>query len=66
MCAAIVSNTLIVTSFDAIHVLNMTNGSEIWHGGPAGASNPIIVNNPAVGATVYVTDGTGVIALVPM
>ncbi|MBV8170517.1 MAG: PQQ-binding-like beta-propeller repeat protein [Candidatus Eremiobacteraeota bacterium] len=66
MCAALVSNTLVVTSFDGVHLLNIANGADTWHGSVAGASNPIIVNDPAVGATVYVTDGTGVIALVPL
>jgi hypothetical protein len=65
MAAALVSNTLVVTSYNGVHLLNIANGSDMWHGGPTGASNPIIVNDPAVGATVYVIDGTGVIALVP-
>ena len=65
MAAALVSNTLVVTSYDGVHLLNIANGTDMWHGGPTGVSNPIIVNDPAVGATVYVIDGTGVIALVP-
>lgn len=69
MCAALVSNTLILTAFDGLHVLNLANGTEIWHGTVSGAMgtavNPIIVNDPARGATVYVTDNRGVIALVP-
>jgi hypothetical protein len=66
MCAALVSNTLVVTSFDGIHLLKLSDGSEIWHGGPTGTGNPIIVNDPAVGVTVYVTDANGVIAMVPI
>jgi outer membrane protein assembly factor BamB len=65
MFAALGSSTLLVTSFDALHLLNLSTGTEIWHGGAAGASNPVIVSDPALGVTVYVTDGTGVIALVP-
>lgn len=65
IAAALSSNTLVVTSSDGIHLLNLSNGSEIWHGGPSGTSNPIIVNDPTRGATVYVTDSNGVIALVP-
>jgi outer membrane protein assembly factor BamB len=67
MCAALGSSTLLVTSFDGLHLLNLSTGSEIWHGAVAGAvgsvSNPIIVNNPGSGPTVYVTDSRGVIAL---
>jgi len=65
MFAALGSSTLLVTSFDALHLLNLSTGAEIWHGGVAGAANPVIVSDPALGVTVYVTDGTGVIALVP-
>jgi len=65
MAAALVSNTLVVTSYNGVHLINIANGTDLWHGGPTGASNPIIVNDPSVGAKVYVVDGTGVIALVP-
>lgn len=70
MCAALGSNTLLVTSVDgSLHLLKLADGTEIWHGAVAGAvgtvANPVIVNDPARGATVYVTDNRGVIALVP-
>ena len=69
MCAALGSNTLVVAAFDGMHVLNLANGSDLWHGSIAGvqgtAANPVIVNDPALGATVYVTDSRGVIALAP-
>lgn len=70
MCAALGSNTLLVTAVNGnLHLLNLANGNEIWHGGVAGSigtvANPIIVNDPARGATVYVTDTRGVIALIP-
>lgn len=69
MCAALGSNTLVVTANDGVHVLNLANGADLWHGPVAGAqgavSNPVIVNDPARGATVYVTDNRGVIALAP-
>ncbi len=69
MCAALGSNTLLVTGNDGLHVLNLATGAEIWHGAVAGAqgtvANPVIVNNPALGVTVYVTDSRGVIALIP-
>jgi outer membrane protein assembly factor BamB len=65
MAAALVSNTLVVPSFDGVHILNLTNGNDMGHSGPTGTSNPIIVNDPSLGATVYVTDSTGIIALTP-
>jgi len=69
MFAALGSNTLVVTAVDGIHVLRLNNGSDVWHGQVAGAngsaSDPIVVNDPAKGATIYVTDSSGVIALVP-
>ncbi|MDQ6780115.1 MAG: PQQ-like beta-propeller repeat protein [Candidatus Eremiobacteraeota bacterium] len=67
MCAALASNTLVVTANDGLHVLSLANGGALWHGTVAGAQgtvmNPVIVNDPARGATVYVTDNRGVIAL---
>jgi len=69
MCAALGSNTLVVTANDGVHILNLANGADLWHGAIAGAqgtvSDPVIVNDPARGATVYVTDNRGVIALAP-
>ena len=69
MCAALGSSTLLVASYDGLHLLSLSNGSEVWHGTVAGAvgtaTNPIIVNDPATGPTVYLTDSRGVIALVP-
>lgn len=65
ICAAAVSKTLVVTAFDGLHVLSMTNGADLWHGGVAGATNPIIVNDPARGATVYVTTTNALYAYTP-
>lgn len=69
MCAALGSGTLLVASFDGLHLLKLSTGKEIWHGAVAGANgsatNPIIVNDPTRGPTVYLTDYKGVIALVP-
>ncbi|MDQ6766788.1 MAG: PQQ-binding-like beta-propeller repeat protein [Candidatus Eremiobacteraeota bacterium] len=69
MAAAGGSNTLLVASGQNLYVLNLSNGTEIWHGKVAGAvgslENPVIVNDPSRGAVVYVTDGRGVIALIP-
>lgn len=69
MSAALGSATLLVTAYDGLHLMNLANGHEIWHGTVSGAvgtvANPVIVNDPARGAIVYVTDGRGVIALVP-
>jgi hypothetical protein len=67
LAAATGSGTLVVTSGQTIYLLNMENGKQIWSGKVAGAqgvvSNPVIVSEPAHGATVYVTDNRGVIAL---
>lgn len=69
MCAALGSGTLLVASYDGLHLLNLATGAEIWHGAVTGAigtaTNPVIVNDPARGPTVYLTDGRGVIALIP-
>ncbi|MBV8340381.1 MAG: hypothetical protein JO343_10580, partial [Candidatus Eremiobacteraeota bacterium] len=68
MAAALGSNTLLVPAWDGLHLLRLSNGSPVWHGTVAGAGtlvDPVIVNDPARGPTVYVTDGRGVIALVP-
>jgi len=55
MVGAAGSNTLIVCQSDGLHLLNSTNGSEIWSGKPTGMSgvpaNPVIV-----GDTLYVTE----------
>ena len=67
MVAALSSRTLIVTAPDGIHVLSLLNGQDLWHGTPSGISNqignPIIVNDPVKGATLYVTDYQGLYAL---
>lgn len=67
LAAALSSRTLIVTAPDGIHVLSLSTGSDLWHGTPAGTSswigNPIIVNDPVKGATLYVTDYQGLYAL---
>jgi len=69
MAAASGSNTLLVASSQNLYLLNLANGTEIWHGKVAGVvggiENPVIVNDPARGAVVYVTDSRGVIALIP-
>lgn len=69
MAAASGSNTLLVTSGQSLYVLQLSNGAVTWHGKVAGVvggvNNPVIVNDPARGAVVYVTDSRGVIALVP-
>jgi hypothetical protein len=69
MAAASGSGTLLVASNQSLYVLRLSNGTEIWHGKVAGVVggvvNPVIVNDPARGAVVYVTDSRGVIALIP-
>jgi hypothetical protein len=68
MAAALGSGTLLVTARDGLHLLHLSTGSPVWHGTVAGAGtvfNPVIVDDPARGPTVYVTDGRGVIALIP-
>ncbi|HXN08584.1 MAG TPA: PQQ-binding-like beta-propeller repeat protein, partial [Candidatus Acidoferrales bacterium] len=69
MAAATGSNTLLVASNQSLYLLQLSNGTEVWHGKVAGVVgpvyNPVIVNDPARGAVVYVTDSRGVIALVP-
>jgi hypothetical protein len=60
MAAALGSRTLVVTAFDGIHILALGTGVDVWHGRPSGiagnVSNPVIVNDPAKGAVVYVED----------
>jgi hypothetical protein len=67
MAAALSSRTLIVTAPDGFHVISLVNGADLWHGTPSGTSNqvgnPIIVNDPTKGATLYVTDYSGLYAL---
>lgn len=68
MAAALASRTLVVTAFDGVHVLSLADGHDVWHGPVAGSSglgNPIIVNDPATGAIVYVTDFAKLYALIP-
>ena len=68
MAAALGSGTLLVTAWDGLHLLHLSNGAPVWHGTVTGAGtvvDPVIVDDPARGPTVYVTDGRGVIALVP-
>jgi len=69
MVAAAGSNTLLVASNQSLYLLKLSNGTEVWNGKVAGVVgaiyNPVIVNDPARGALVYVTDSRGVIALVP-
>jgi len=53
MAAASGSNTLLVASSQNLYLLNLANGTEIWHGKVAGVvggiENPVIVNDPARG-----------------
>jgi len=67
LAAALSSRTLIVTAPDGFHILSLPTGADIWHGTPSGTSNqignPIIVNDPVKGATLYVTDYAGLYAL---
>lgn len=60
IAAALGSRTLVVTAFDGIHILALGTGVDLWHGRPTGipgyVSNPVIVNDPAKGAIVYVED----------
>jgi hypothetical protein len=69
LAAATGSATLLVASNQSLYVLRLSNGTEIWHGQVAGVVgavvNPVIVNDPARGAIVYVTDSRGAIALLP-
>lgn len=69
MCAALGSSTVLITAYDGLHILRLSDGGQVWHGPVAGvvgvATDPIIVNDPARGAIVYVTDSRGVIALTP-
>ena len=69
IAAALGSRTLVVTASDGIHVLALGTGVDLWHGRVAGvagtAANPVIVNDPARGAIVYVEDYTKLYALAP-
>ena len=62
LAAALASQTLVVTASDGIHVLNMTDGTEVWTGKVPMAAG--FVNNPVlVGKRVYVEDGQALYAL---
>lgn len=67
IAAALGSRTLVVTAFDGIHILALGTGVDLWHGRPSGVpgnvSNPVIVNDPAKGAIVYVEDYNKLYAL---
>jgi hypothetical protein len=67
LAVALSSRTLIVTAPDGFHILSLATGADLWHGTPTGVSNqvgnPIIVNDPVKGATLYVTDYSGLYAL---
>jgi hypothetical protein len=67
MAAALSSRTLVVTAPDGLHILSLATGTDLWHGTPSGVTtqigNPIIVNDPVKGGTVYVTDYQGLYAL---
>jgi hypothetical protein len=67
MVAALSSRTLFVTTSGGMHVLSLATGADLWHGTINGVStyagNPIIVNDPVKGATIYVADYQGLYAL---
>ncbi|HEV7702688.1 MAG TPA: PQQ-binding-like beta-propeller repeat protein [Gemmatimonadaceae bacterium] len=69
IAAALGSRTLVVTASDGVHILALGTGADLWHGRPAGipgtVSNPVIVNDPARGAIVYVEDYAKLYALAP-
>ena len=69
MAAAFSSQTLVVTASDGIHILSLKTGAALWHAAIAGVPgqvyNPIIVNDPVAGATLYVVDYGGLYALKP-
>lgn len=67
IAAALGSRTLVVTAYDGIHILALGTGVDLWHGRvtgvPGNVGNPVIVNDPAKGAVVYVEDGGKLYAL---
>ena len=67
IAAALGSRTLVVTAYDGIHILALGTGVDLWHarvtGIPGNVGNPVIVNDPAKGAVVYVEDGGKLYAL---
>jgi hypothetical protein len=67
MVAALSSRTLIITAPDGFHIVSLFTGQDLWHGTVSGIStqvgNPIIVNDPVKGATLYVNDYQGLYAL---
>jgi outer membrane protein assembly factor BamB len=67
IAAALGSRTLVVTAYDGIHILALGTGVDLWHarvtGIPGNVGNPVIVNDPAKGAVVYVEDYGKVYAL---
>jgi hypothetical protein len=69
IAAALGSRTLVVTASDGIHILALATGVDLWQGRPAGVpgavGNPVIVNDPARGAIVYVEDYGKLYALAP-
>ena len=69
IAAALGSRTLVVTASDGVHILALGTGAELWHGRISGIAgtvgNPVIVNDPARGAIVYVEDYTKLYALTP-
>jgi hypothetical protein len=62
LAAALASQTLVVTAFDGIHVLRMTDGTEVWTGkvpmAPGAVHNPVLV-----GKRLIVEDGQALYAL---
>ena len=58
-----------MTASDGVHILALGTGADLWHGRVPGVTgtvtNPVIVNDPARGAIVYVEDYGKLYALVP-
>jgi hypothetical protein len=59
IAAALGSGSLVVTAKDAVHIISLTDGSDLWHGTPMGITGPM--RNPViVGHTLYAVDlGSG-------
>jgi len=66
LAAALGSGTLIATSsYDGIHVLELTTGHELSHFALTSSTavwDPVIVNDPVKGALLYAVDRTGLVA----
>jgi hypothetical protein len=69
MAAALASKTLVVVASDGFHILSLSDGTDLWHGAvtgvPTDVGDPIIVNDPSAGPTIYVVDYSGMYAVRP-